>query len=450
MTRHVWVSILALWLCACGDPESPVAAPQAERAPGARAGEVERRVRGIEPRLIAWRRDFHQHPELSNREFRTAERVAQELERMGLDVRTGVAHTGVVGVLRGTQTQPVVALRADMDALPVTEEVDLPFASRERASYLGREVGVMHACGHDAHTAILLATAEVLSGMREQVPGTVVFLFQPAEERPPPGEEGGARLMIEEGALEGPRPEAIFALHVVSEHPVGTMAWLAGGAMASSDRLEIRVKGRQTHAAYPWRGVDPIAAAARIVLRIESIPGRETDARLPGVVSVGAIHGGVRHNIIPDEVELLGTIRSLDRDARWTLHERVRQVAESVAASSGAVAEVEIDAENGYPVTWNDPELARLVLPTLERVAPRLVEARPRTGAEDFAFYQQQIPGFYFWLGVRPPQVSAEEAAPNHSPRFFVDEAALPLGVRAMTELALGYLTNAPGTAPAR
>ncbi len=450
MNRHAWVSILAILGLACGDPELPLAPEPPSEARSDAESEADRLARGIAPRVVAWRRDIHQHPELSNREFRTGKLVARELERMGLSVRSGVAHTGVVGVLRGAREEPVVALRADMDALPVTEEVDLPFASRERTTYQGREVGVMHACGHDAHTAILLGVAEVLSAMREELPGSVVFLFQPAEERPPPGETGGAKLMIEEGALESPRPGAIFALHVGSQHPVGTLAWRAGGAMASSDRMEIRVRGRQTHAAYPWRGVDPIAAAARIVLRIEAIPGRETDARLPGVVSVGAIHGGVRHNIIPDEVEMMGTIRSLDPEQRFELHERVRHVAETVAASSGAEAVVEIDVENGYPVTWNDPELARRMLPTLERIASRVVEAPPRTGAEDFSFYVQEIPGFYFWLGVRPPDVAAEDAAPGHSPRFFVDEAALPLGVRALSHLAIDYLESEARASPLR
>jgi amidohydrolase len=430
------LAAVALLTLACGDPDAagpPLAGPPPRR-------EVDRLAAAATPQVVAWRRDIHRHPELSNREFRTAALVARELAAMGLEVRTGVAHTGVVAVLRGAREQPVVALRADMDALPVTEDTGLPFASELRTTYLGREVGVMHACGHDAHTAILLGVARVLAELRERVPGTVVFLFQPAEERPPPGEQGGARLMIEEGALDDPQVDAIFALHVVPQHPVGTIGWRAGGAMASSDRMRIAVRGRQTHAAYPWRGVDPIAAAARIVLQLESIPGREVDARIPAVVSIGAIHGGVRDNIIPDEVEMLGTIRSLDRAARLELHRRVRHTAEGVAAASGAEAEVEIDVAGGYPVTWNHPELVRRMLPTLERVAERVVEAPPRTGAEDFAFYQERVPGFYFWLGVRSPDVPEAEAASNHSPRFLVDEAALPLGVRALASLALDYL----------
>jgi amidohydrolase len=274
--------------------------------------EIDRRAAEIESAVIAWRRDIHQHPELSNRELRTAKLVADHLEELGIEVRRGIAHTGVVGLLRGGRPGGVVALRADMDALPVTEEVDLPFASKVRTTYLGREVGVMHACGHDAHTAILLGVAEVLSGVRERIPGSVLFLFQPAEEGAPPGEKGGARLMIEEGALANPEPDAIFGLHVLPQYRAGEIAYRAGGAMAGSDKLEIAVRGKQTHAAYPWLGVDPIAVASRIVLALQALPGRQMDARLPSVVSIGAIHGGVRHNIIPEEVDLLGTIRTLE------------------------------------------------------------------------------------------------------------------------------------------
>ena len=399
--------------------------------------ETDRLAEAVTPKVIAWRRDLHQNPELSNREFRTAALVAKELERLGLAVRTEVAHTGVVGVLRGARSQPVVALRADMDALPVAEELDLPFASKLRSTYLGREVGVMHACGHDAHTAILLGVAELLAGLGERLPGSVVFVFQPAEEGTPPGEEGGARLMIAEGALESPAPQAIFGLHVVPQFTVGTIGYRSGGAMASSDRLRIVVHGQQTHAAYPWLGVDPIAAAARIVTALHAIPARQMDVRVPSVVSIGAIHGGVRSNIIPDEVELLGTIRALDPEARLELQRR-----ETIAESGGARAEVEV--RDGYPVTVNNPALTRRMVPILERVAPRVVEALPRTGAEDFSFYAQRIPGLYVWLGVRPPDVALEDAAPNHSPRFFVDEGALPLGVRALAYLALDYLAAGP------
>jgi amidohydrolase len=412
--------------------------------------EIDERAAAVAPRVLGWRRDIHQHPELSNRERRTADLVASELRRLGLEVRTGVAHTGVVGVLRGAAPGPVVALRADMDALPVTEEVDLPFASKVRTEFAGQEVGVMHACGHDTHTAMLLGAAGILAGVREQLPGTVVFLFQPAEERPPPGEDGGAKLMIAEGALADPAPEAIFALHAVTQHPVGTVAYRSGGAMASSDRMAITVRGQGTHAAYPWRGVDPIAAASRLVLALQAIPGRQLDARLPAVVSIGAIHGGVRHNVIPDAVELQGTVRSLDPQERHELHRRIEREAEGIARATGTEIELTIDVENGYPVTVNDPTLTRRMLPTIARVAPRTVEALPRTGAEDFAFYAERVPGLYLWLGIRPPDVAAEDAAPNHSSRFFVDERALPLGTRLLAHLAVDYLSEPRTATPVR
>jgi amidohydrolase len=402
--------------------------------------ELDRLAAQVEPRVIAWRRDIHQNPELSNREFRTGKLVADHLEALGIEVRREVAHTGVVGVLRGGMPGAVVALRADMDALPVVEEVDLPFASKVRTTYLGREVGVMHACGHDAHTAILLGVAEVLTGVREKLPGSVLFLFQPAEESAPPGEEGGADLMIEEGALADPRPDAIFALHVVPQYQAGEIAYRAGGAMASSDKLEITVRGKQTHAAYPWMGVDPIAVASRIVLALQALPGRQMDARLPSVVSIGTIHGGVRYNIIPGEVELRGTIRTLEPSMQPELHRRIRTTATKIAESAGASAEVSIQIN--YPVTYNDPKLVARMEPTLRRVAgaDRLQKGLPRTGAEDFSFFSQKAPGLYFWLGVRAPDVAEKDAAPNHSPLFRVDESALVLGVRAMVHLAVDFL----------
>ena len=401
----------------------------------------------VTPQVVEWRRDFHANPELSNREVRTAGIVAAELERLGLEVRTGVAHTGVLGVLRGALPGPTVALRADMDALPVTEEVDLPFASKVRAVYRDREVGVMHACGHDAHVAILLGTARVLAGMRDQLHGTVLFVFQPAEEGAPAGEEGGARLMLAEGAFDDPRPEAAFALHVVPQYAAGQIGVLSGGAMAGSNRLSIQVNGRQTHAAYPWLGIDPIAVASRVVLALQAIPGRQMDARQPSVVSIGVIQGGIRYNIIPDDVELLGTIRHLEPDMRDELFERVRRTTIKIAESAGATADVEI--AEGYPVTWNDPDLVARMRPTLARVAgaENLESGLPRTGAEDFAFFAQEVPGMYFWLGVRDPAVAAGDAAPNHSPLFEVDESALPLGVRAMVELVLDYTGSQPAAA---
>ena len=408
------------------------------------AAEVDRRAAALEERVIGWRRDIHQHPELSNREVRTGTLVGDHLEALGLEVRRNVAHTGVVGVLRGPKDGPVVALRADMDALPVTEATGLPFASVARATYRGRDVGVMHACGHDAHTAILMGVAELLTGMREQLPGSVVFIFQPAEEGAPGDEEGGADLMLAEGAFDDPVPQAVFGLHVTHRHEVGSIGYTEKGAMASSDRLTILVKGSQTHAAYPWRGVDPIAVAARMIPALHAIPAREVDTRIPSVVSFGAIHGGVRSNIIPDEVELLGTIRSLDPDMRFELHEKVRRTIAGIAASAGAEADVEIRL--GYPITYNDPELTQRMLPTLRRVAgaDRVMPVLPVTGAEDFSYYQERAPGLFFWLGVRSADVPAEKAAPNHSPHFLVDESGLVVGVRSLAQLTLDYMGTEP------
>jgi len=405
---------------------------------------VDRAVHAAMPRVIEWRRDLHAHPELGNREQRTAGIVAKQLRKLGLRVRTGVAHTGVVGVLRGAAERPVVALRADMDALPLTEETGLPFASRVRTTYRGREVGVMHACGHDAHTAILLGVAEALASVRDRLPGTVLFVFQPAEEGPPPGERGGASLMLEEGAFADPTPDAVFGLHVSAFQSFGEIGLVPGAAMASSDRLTIRVKGRGAHAAYPWRAVDPIPVAAQIVLALEALPARQVDARVGSVVSFGAIHGGVRGNILPDEVELSGTIRALSREVREQLQERIRRTARAIAEGAGATAEIVID--DGNPITWNDPELARRIRPTLERVAgsERVVETLPWTGAEDFSLYQERVPGVFFFLGTIPRGVAPENAEPNHSPRFVVDEGALEIGVRALAQVAVDTLSVPP------
>ena len=405
--------------------------------------EVDRRAAQVQDKVLAWRRDIHAHPELSNRETRTAELVAQHLRSLGLEVRTGVAHTGVVGVLRGGKPGRVVALRADMDALPVTEDVDLPFASKVRTTYNGQEVGVMHACGHDTHTAMLMGVAEVLAGMRSQLPGTVKFIFQPAEEGAPVGEQGGAELMIEEGALDNPKPEAIFGLHVFP-YPAGDIRYRPGGAMASSDRFQIVVRGRQTHGALPWAGIDPIVVASQIVLGLQTITSRQIDVTAaPAIVTVGAINGGVRYNIIPDSVVMIGTIRAFDAGVRTDIHRRVRRTAESIAQSAGATAEVVIDTA-GNAVTYNDPALTEQILPTLRQVAgaAHVSLGPPLTAAEDFSRYQQRIPGVYFFLGITPPGTDPAKAAPNHSPRFFVDEAALPVGVRALAHVAVDYLTQ--------
>lgn len=401
--------------------------------------EIDRRAKDLEARVVAWRRDIHQHPELGNREFRTSKLVADHLQRLGLEVRTGVGKTGVVGLLRGGRPGPVVALRADMDALPVTEEVDLPFKSTVKASYNGQEVGVMHACGHDAHVAILMGVAELLTAIRAEIPGTVKFIFQPAEEGPPVGEEGGAPLMLKEGAFENPKVDAVFGLHVFPME-VGHVEYRSGGLMASSDNFYITVKGRQTHGALPWAGIDPIVAASQIVLGLQTLTSRQTDLTLtPAVVTVGMMRGGIRTNIVPDSVELAGTIRTFDEKVRADLHQRLTRTAESIAAASGATAMVRI--QKMTPVTWNDPALTGRMIPTLERVlgTDRVKVGQLTTTAEDFSFFQQAAPGLLFFIGVTPKD-RLGQAAPNHSPRFFVDEGVLVPGMRAMASLALDYL----------
>ena len=401
----------------------------------------------VESSVITCRRDIHQHPELGNRELRTSKLVADKLKSLGIEVKTPIAHTGVVGVLKGGKPGRVVALRADMDALPVVEQVDVPFKSTVKTTYNGQEVGVMHACGHDAHVAILLGVAEVLAGVRDDVPGTVVFLFQPAEEGAPEGEEGGAALMVKEGALDSPKVDAVFGLHVTSRYPVGEIAYRAGAELAAVDSFKIVVHGKQTHGAYPWLGIDPIVVASQIVLGLQTIPSRQLDASLaPSIVTVGAIHGGVRNNIIPDTVEMVGTIRSLDEKMRSDIHARIKRTAEDIAASGGAKADVTITT--GYPVTYNDPALTEMMVPTLRKLTTDVITVNPTLGAEDFSFYQQKVPGLFIWLGTRPKNQTAEEAASNHSPLFYVDESGLGLGVRALSHLAVDYLRDISRTRP--
>ena len=399
----------------------------------------------IEPQVIAWRRDIHQHPELSNRETRTARLVADHLRSLGMTVQTGVAHTGVVGLLKGGKPGPVVALRADMDALPVTEEVDLPFRSRAKGQYNGQEVGVMHACGHDAHVAILMGVAQVLADMREDLSGTVKFIFQPAEEGPPAGEQGGAIYMIEQGVLDDPRPDAIFGLHVIAGIPAGQITWRAGPLMASADWVTIRVDGRQTHGAWPWRGIDPVVTASQIVVGLQNIVSRQIDvSKEPAVVTIATIHGGARKNIIPDSVEMSGTIRSFDEDMRADIHARIRHVAQNIARANHAHAEVAI--EKAVAVTTNDEALTERMLPTLRRVGAQAgLKMQPRVMvAEDFSYFQQKVPGMFFFLGITPRDQDMDKAAPNHSPLFFVDESALVHGVRALSALAVDFLNGKP------
>lgn len=395
----------------------------------------------IEKRVIEWRRDIHANPELGNREFRTSAIVAEHLKKLGMEVRVGVARTGVVGVLRGGKPGPTVALRADMDALPVTEEVDLPFASKVKTTWAGKETGVMHACGHDTHVAMLMGVAEVLAGMRARLPGNVKFIFQPAEEGPPPGEEGGAALMVKEGALDNPRADVIFGQHIGSMHEAGTIAYRPGPAMAAADILYITVHGRQTHGSAPWTGVDPIVVAAQIVLGLQTVVSRQINVtHEPAVVSIGGIDGGNRFNIIPDKVELVGTIRTFDEAMREDIHRRVKLTAENIAAAAGATATVRI--EKPYAVTINDPALTERMLPTLKRVAgeKNVILRSKTTGAEDFSFFAQKVPGLFVFLGGSPKGTDLGKVAYNHSPRFFVDESALLLGTRTLIHLTLDYL----------
>ncbi|MBG9388924.1 amidohydrolase [Caenimonas aquaedulcis] len=415
--------------------------------PSSLAEAIDTAAGALEAQVIAWRRDLHQNPELGNREFRTAGVIADHLKQLGLDeVRTGVAFTGVVGLLKGALPGPVVALRADMDGLPVTEEVDVPFASKARAEWNGEQVGVMHACGHDCHVAILMGVAQVLAGLRAQLRGTVKFIFQPAEEMPPEGEEGGAKLMIQEGALEKPVPRAIFGLHVTSRLNVGMVGYRPGPTMASSDRFSIKVHGKQTHGAAPWLGVDPIVTAAQVVLGLQTVVSRGTDiTREPAVVTVGMIRGGNRDNIIPNEVEMRGTIRTFAEDMRDEIHERVTTLAESVSRGSRAGCTVCIN--KNYPVTVNDPALTAAMVPTLQRVAGpgKLELVNKVTGAEDFSFFQQVIPGLFFFVGVTPRGIDPSKTYSNHSPRFFADEQGLLIGVRALAHLTCDYLEAQAG-----
>lgn len=401
--------------------------------------EIDRRALAMNDRVVAWRRDIHAHPELSGQETRTAALVADHLKKLGIQVRTGVGGTGVVGVLKGGLPGSVVALRADMDALPVTEEVDLPFRSTVKAQFGGQEVGVMHACGHDNHVAMLMGAAEVLAGMRERLPGTVVFLFQPAEET-----LGGAAGMIRDGALDNPKPAAVFGLHVFP-YTVGSVVYRPGALMAAGGTLRIVVRGRQTHGAMPWNGIDPIVVASQIVLGLQTVVSRQTDLTAsPAIVTVATINGGVRNNIIPDSVVMTGTIRTFDEVQRQQLPALVKRTAESIAAASGATAIV--DASVAGTITYNDPALVDRMRPTVERIVAtgvtgaKVLGGPPSTTSEDFSLYQARVPGIFMFLGVTPEGTDPSRAAPNHSPKFFADERALPIGVRLLSQLAVDFL----------
>ncbi|SFC30349.1 amidohydrolase [Flagellimonas taeanensis] len=405
---------------------------------------LEKDIAAVESKVIEWRRDIHQHPELSNREFNTAEKIAEHLRALGIEVQTGVAHTGVVGLLKGNRPGKVVALRADIDALPVTERNNLPFKSMVTSEYLGQEVGVMHACGHDTHIAIMMGVAEVLSKNKDKIRGTIKFVFQPAEEGPPPGEEGGAELMVKQGVLENPKVDAIYGLHIGSYLPVGQIAYKPGGAMAAAQRFVVNIKGKQTHGSAPWGGVDPIFVAAKIVDGFQSIISREMElTKEAAVITVGKMSGGVRNNIIPESAELIGTIRTLDYDMQKQINERMKEMASAIAKAYRAEATVEID--KGVPITYNDLALTEASLPSLKEVAGddnvHLIKAI--TGAEDFSFYQEKIPGFFFILGGKDPNAGPNDHFPHHTPDFKIDDSGLLLGVKAMTEIALDYLDRA-------
>lgn len=411
------------------------------QAQGGMAAKVSDHAKEINNKVIEWRHHIHQNPELSNREFKTGEYIARHLKSLGLEVKTGVAKTGVVGILKTGKPGPVVGLRADMDALPVTERVDIPFKSTVKTTYLGNEVGVMHACGHDTHVAMLMGAAEVLTEMKDQLRGTVVFVFQPAEEGAPPGEEGGAKLMVKEGLLKELGIDAMFGTHINSQTEVGKVTYKPGGALAAANRYVIKVKGKQTHGSQPWGGIDPITVAAQIIQGLQHIISRQTElTKEAAVISVGRIQGGVRNNIIPEEVEMIGTIRTLNEDMKKEIFERIERTATNIAEASGAVAEVDI--QPGVPVTYNDPELTAQMLPSLYKAAGKenvhLIPAK--TGAEDFSYFALEVPSLFVFIGGMSKGKKPEEVAPHHTPDFFIDDEGLITGVKVYSNLAIDYL----------
>ena len=396
----------------------------------------------VESKVIEWRHHIHQNPELSNREFKTAEYVAAHLKSLGIEVQTGIAHTGVVGIVKGKKSGKVVALRADMDALPVVERNDLPYKSEVTSVFNGQETGVMHACGHDTHVAILMGVAEVLSKNRN-FPGTVKFIFQPAEEGPPPGEEGGAKLMVKEGVLENPKVDAIFGLHINSGTHVGKITYKPGGMMAASQRFVINVKGKQAHGSTPWQSVDPIVTSAQIINGLQTLISRESELTEEGaVISVGSIHSGIRFNIIPESLEMIGTIRTLDKDMKELIRKRMQEMVPAIAQAYRAEATVTI--QDGADITFNDEALTEKMIPTLERVAgnENVYEINAITGAEDFSYFQNEVPGLFFFLGGTPLDMKESEAPSHHTPSFIVDDASMKLGVKALSNLAVDFLKS--------
>lgn len=429
--RALVASVFAILLC------PPLVGAQ----PTPWADVIDTRAAEIEPQVIEWRRTIHANPELSNRETRTATMVATHLRGLGLEVETGVARTGVVAVLEGDAPGPVVALRADMDALPIKERTDVPFASTDSARYNGKRVPVMHACGHDAHVAMLMGAAEILASIRDQLSGTVKFLFQPAEEGAPDGERGGADVMVDEGALEDPDVDAIIGLHIRSKTEVGTIRYRSGPMMAASDVFHITVRGKQTHAATPWEGVDPIVPAARIIRELDSLGNRPAATpEAAAVVSSGTFDAGVRNNIIPETAQLTGTIRTFDPERRRSVHRRVRRIAGSVAEEAGTT--VDVDIHRGYPVTRNDSGLTNTLAPALKHVADSLVTTDPVMGAEDFSYFSREVPGLYVFVGGMSPDVDPADAPSHHTPTFFIDERGLRYGVRTYAQAAAEYLAT--------
>ncbi|HVK50289.1 MAG TPA: M20 family metallopeptidase [Pseudoxanthomonas sp.] len=433
---------LAVSLSLAGWAASPAHAAQST----AQRPEVTAAAQRLHDNLISWRRDLHAHPELSNREERTAAKVAAHLRALGLQPKTGVAHHGVTAVIKGGKPGPRIALRADMDALPVTEQTGLPFASKATSSYRGEAVGVMHACGHDAHTSILMAVAEALVAMREDLPGEVLLIFQPAEEGPPMGEEGGAGMMLKQGLFQDFKPDAVFGLHVFSTIPVGQIGVRQGPLMAASDRFSIKMIGRQTHGSRPWSGIDPIVAMADLIGSAQTIVSRRTDiSKLPAVVTFGAIKGGIRYNIIPDDVEVLGTIRTFDEGVRQNIFADLQNVSTHIAAAHGARAEVNIESHDGNPPTINDPALTARMMPSLQAAvgADNVIEPSLQMGSEDFSLYGQQVPAMFFFVGSTSAGIDPVTAPSNHSPKFLLDEQALDIGFRAMLQVSLDYLHTA-------
>ena len=403
--------------------------------------EINAATEKVLPQVIQWRRYFHEHPELGNREFNTSKLVADELRKLGVEVRTGIAKTGVVGILKGSQPGPVIGLRADMDGLPVTERVNVPFRSTAKSEYNGQTVGVMHACGHDTHVAMLLGTATVLAGMKDKIKGTVVFIFQPAEEGAPAGETGGAEDMVKQGVMDNPKIDAVFGIHINSATEIGQIKYKSGAEMAASDWFEIKVKGRQSHGAYPWQGIDPIAVSTQIYTGLQMIVARQSELpKAPVIITVGRMTAGIRENIIPEEAVMAGTIRTLDTAMQDEVHEKIRRTATKIAESMGATAEVKIDRKT--PVTYNDPQLVKKMLPSLEKAVGKgnVIDAEWVTGAEDFAFYGQKAPSFFFFVGGMPKGGDPKTVPSHHTPDFFIDDSRLDVGVKAFCNIVFDFV----------